>query len=318
MSFLGIKPDAPAPPDFSAAAEKQAQSSQRVTGQQTLANRANQQNAFGFGSQWTQNPNGQWMQEGGASGGLADAIRNLSNQAGSQGALGNGDQARDQAINAIYGQAQSRLAPQWDQREEAARVRLANQGLDPGSEAYGNEMREMGRQRNDAYAQAMNNAIQGGTAAQQATFSQNLAAQMAPYQQLSALQGLAGQAGYTPAGAAQATQYLPAASALYGGQMDQYSADQAGKNSLLTAATQGGQMGAQAALLSDANLKDDIVRYNVEAAAGVPFASWTWRGDPSRTPYLGVIAQDVATVRPDAVVERDGVLMVDYRKLLGE
>lgn len=314
MSFLGLKPDAPAAPDFSTAAEKQAQSSQQVTDAQTRANRAAQQNVFGFGSQWTQGPNGQWTQTGSASGGLADAIRNLSSQAGRQGALGTGDQAREQAINAIYGQAVSRLDPQWQQRENQAMTRLANQGLDPGSEAYENAMGALSRERNDAYSSAMNSAIQGGTAAQQATFQQNLAAQMAPYQQLSALQGLSGQARYTPAGSAQAVQYLPAASALYGGQMDQYSSDQAGKNSLLSAAT---GMGAAAAL-SDARLKDDIERYEIDFAPGVSFASWTWKDDPSRTPYLGVIAQDVAAVRPDAVVERDGILMVNYAKLLGE
>ena len=318
MSFLGLKPDAPAAPDFSTAAEKQAQSSQQVTDAQTRANRAAQQNVFGFGSQWTQGPNGQWTQTGSASGGLADAIRNLSSQAGRQGALGTGEQAREQAIGAIYDQAVSRLSPQWQQRESQTMTRLANQGLDPGTEAYENAMGSLSRERNDAYTSAMNSAIQGGTAAQQATFQQNLASQMAPYQQLQALQGLSGQAAYTPAGSAQATQYLPAASAQYGGNLDAYSADQAGKNSLMSGLASGGQMGLQAAALSDARLKDDIVRYEIEAAPGVPFASWTWKSDPSRTPYLGVIAQDVAAVRPDAVVERDGVLMVDYHRLLGE
>ena len=48
----------------------------------------------------------------------------------------------------------SRLDPQWNQREDQTRTRLANQGLMSGGEAYGNEMRDFGQQRNDAYQQA--------------------------------------------------------------------------------------------------------------------------------------------------------------------
>ncbi len=84
-----------------------------------------------------------------------------------------GTGARDQAINASYGQATSRLDPMWRQREEASRTQLLNQGLDPSSEAYGNQMGELGRQRNDAYSSAMNSAIGQGAQAGQAVFDQS-------------------------------------------------------------------------------------------------------------------------------------------------
>jgi hypothetical protein len=83
-------------------------------------------------------------------------------------------QARQQAIDAAFGQASSRLDPMWSQREEAMRTQLLNQGLDPTSEAYRNQMSEMGRQRNDAYQGALNSAIMQGTEAGNALFRQGL------------------------------------------------------------------------------------------------------------------------------------------------
>lgn len=48
----------------------------------------------------------------------------------------------------------SRLQPQLTQNENATRQRLANQGLVTGGEAYENEMRTMGKNRNDLELQA--------------------------------------------------------------------------------------------------------------------------------------------------------------------
>jgi len=48
----------------------------------------------------------------------------------------------------------SRLQPQLTQNENATRQRLANQGLVTGGEAYDNEMRTMGQNRNDLELQA--------------------------------------------------------------------------------------------------------------------------------------------------------------------
>jgi len=48
----------------------------------------------------------------------------------------------------------SRLQPQLNQSEGMTRQRLANQGLVPGGEAYENEMRTMGQNRNDLELQA--------------------------------------------------------------------------------------------------------------------------------------------------------------------
>jgi hypothetical protein len=193
------------------AAEKQGASSQQNTQAQTQANRPNQFTPFNS-SQWVQNPDGSWTQNTGLAPGLQGALFSLQGQAAQNAAQGfdNGSAARQQAIDAAYNQSTSRLDPRFNQAQEQLQTQLANQGLDPNSAAYRNAMQQFGQQRNDAYQGAMNSAIGQGTAAQQATFGENLAAQMAPYQQMQALFGFGQAPSFMGAGAAQATQYLPA------------------------------------------------------------------------------------------------------------
>ena len=64
-----------------------------------------------------------------------------------------------QIADKAYETMTARLDPQWQQRENMERTRLANQGLVSGGEAYENAMREFGQQRNDAYQQANLGAI---------------------------------------------------------------------------------------------------------------------------------------------------------------
>ena len=70
--------------------------------------------------------------------------------------------AMNDAIQANYAQAASRLDPQWAKREEGTRTQLVNQGLDPTSEAYRSQMSDLGQQRTDAYDTAMRSAIGQG------------------------------------------------------------------------------------------------------------------------------------------------------------
>ena len=65
------------------------------------------------------------------------------------------------AGDAIYGQATSRLDPQWQQREQQMDSKLRNQGIKPGDEAYDIAMENLGRDRNDAYQQAQYGATIG-------------------------------------------------------------------------------------------------------------------------------------------------------------
>lgn len=158
----------------------------------TTAATPNVSTPFG-GMNWTQDPvTGRWTQNSTLSPGLDAA--NTSLQGIYADLLGQGpvtgDAARQQAIDASYGQATSRLDPQWDKREEAMRTRLLNQGLDPTSEASKGAMSDFGMQRNDAYGSAMNNAILQGQAAGDSIFRNGLASQNAPLQQMALIKAL--------------------------------------------------------------------------------------------------------------------------------
>lgn len=163
---------APKGPDYNAVAAKQ-----------TEANRPNVQT--GNASQtWGVGPDGRPMMKTQLTPMLGYAEEALRNQAyqglanpldwGQFGELGNGDAARDQAVTAAYNQATSRLNPQWDQRESQTRTQLANQGLDPNSQAARAQMQQLGQQRNDAYGSAMNSAIAQGQSAGDSVFRNNL------------------------------------------------------------------------------------------------------------------------------------------------
>jgi hypothetical protein len=327
---------APPPPDYKGAAEASAASSAANTAAQTQANRPDQSNAYGSTLSWHQGPDGRWTQSQQFGGPFAGLNQNLEQQAlfsmGGQmdpklfGPVMGGDAARDQAINSAYGQATSRLNPQWDQRGSQLQTQLMNQGLDPGSEAYQNAMGQFSRDRNDAYSSAMNGAIGQGTEAGQAVFNQNMASHQQsladalrqrtqPMQDLQSLQGFLGQQGFSNAGAASATDYLGAAAAQGNYQMEQHQSDQQADADRWAAVMKLLQTGATFAA-SDERVKNDIVRMTVDALPGVPFASWEYKGVPGKR-FSGVIAQDLEKVAPQYVVTRsDGIKFVDYSFLL--
>ena len=55
----------------------------------------------------------------------------------------------------LYELGSARLDPRFDMQEEQLRSRLANQGIEPGSRAFAEEMRMLNESRNDAYNQLM-------------------------------------------------------------------------------------------------------------------------------------------------------------------
>lgn len=197
--FLG----GPATPDFTGAAREQAQLGQQAIDAQTQANRPTQSGPFST-TGFTIGPDGKPIQTTQLGAGLqpssdlaqkqlADALRR---------GLPTGDEARQQAIDAAFGQSQSRLNPAFEQRERALRAQLTNQGLDPTSEAFQTELANFGRERTDAIQSALNSAIGQGTAAGESIFRQGLASQQAPIQTLQGLLGLTAQPGFERAGVA--------------------------------------------------------------------------------------------------------------------
>jgi hypothetical protein len=74
--------------------------------------------------------------------------------------VGGQGQYMNQAGDALYRQATSRLDPQWAQTQADTDAKLANMGLVRGSDAWNREQQNISQQRNDAYNQANFSAIQ--------------------------------------------------------------------------------------------------------------------------------------------------------------
>lgn len=82
--------------------------------------------------------------------------------------------ARQQAIDATYQQATSRLDPQFETQRKQLETRLANQGLGINSEAYQNALNQFDRTKTDAYNQANYSSIGAGENAANALFNRQL------------------------------------------------------------------------------------------------------------------------------------------------
>lgn len=198
--------DAPAAPDYTGAAQAQAQSSREVTEQQSWANRPDQFTPFGsqtwqnqqvwdpstqqYLNRWAQTTNLNPELQAAADAqmettrkrselgsAVTDRLNNDFGQGMDWGAIqpqmGQAVQAQDygdigsfrnrQEEN-LYNRAASRLDPQWSNRGEDLRTQLYNMGAKEGDPAYERAMQDFGRDRNDAYTQAMYGAIAGGGA----------------------------------------------------------------------------------------------------------------------------------------------------------
>lgn len=100
------------------------------------------------------------------------------------------EDARQQTIDALYGQYSSRLDPQFDEDQAALETQLANQGIAVGSDAYNSRLESFGRTRNDAYNSALNQAVASGGAEQSRLFGLQGAARERGIQEKSYLRNL--------------------------------------------------------------------------------------------------------------------------------
>lgn len=235
---------------------------------------------------------------------------------------------RKQIQDALYGQMASRLDPRFQQQESDLISRLAAQGITQGSQAYDREFSNFGRDRNDAYQSALNNAITGGEQAVSGQFGRDLSgrqqsvseADMAYKNQfagrnqvlneLSALrtgsQVQTPQFGSTQSGAAVQAPNVE------GNTWNSYNAGQAqqaqGMNNILGL----GNLGLAAfTAFSDRRLKSNIVRTGTHPL-GIGLYEYDIFGERQR----GVMADEVETVLPSAVsTHPSGFKMVDYSQL---
>ena len=200
-----------------------------------------------------------------------------------------------QVADQSYGAQTARLDPQWDQREQQMQQQLSNQGIGLGSEAYSNAQRDFGQQRNDAYQQARLASI----ATMPQTYELAERQYVQPLNTLNALR---------TGTQMQQTQSVPYLNALgQQGQWNQglFNADMGAYNNQLAGAATIG-----AALISDRRLKRNIKRIGTHHL-GVGVYAYDIFGKPE----IGVMAQEVLAVKPEAVIERNGFLMVNYGML---
>lgn len=247
---------------------------------------------------------------------------------------------REAVTDAVLNRYTSRLNPIWSQNESRLDTRLANQGLGANSTAAITAREGFGRDRNDAYDQALTSAILAGADEQNTLFNQNVtkgnfansASQqdfqntaLARSQPINDFAALLGQGNIVlpqqysgPNTSVANTDVLGAYGLKAQQDMNAYNAKVGSVNSANSGVAQLGSAAIKAAILSDIRMKKDIQR--IGSAKGHNLYTFRYLDEAETSPLrFGVMAQEVAETRPDAVVERaDGILTVDYAKLFGE
>jgi len=250
--------DAPAPPDYAAAATQQGVANVAAARAGATLNRPNEYTPLGSrtwtnsGDKYTSRINLSPVMKG-----LFDQQNRISQKQGNVAegsfdrvgqAFANGFpvddlpdvtapsmESRQQYADALLGRTEER----FERDEDALRARLANQGITLGSEAWGREFENLNDARTDARIQAdlaagdeMSRqygmeAAERGRATQEASFLRNL-----PLSELNALRtgaqpNMPQFQAYSPTAGPQATPILQGTNAGYQAQLGQHNADQA-------------------------------------------------------------------------------------------
>ena len=99
-----------------------------------------------------------------------------------------GDAAtRKKVEDALYAKMASRLDPMWAQRERAVETNLVNRGMNIGSTGYADVKDQIGRERTDAYQQAILDSIINAGSEQQRQLQTDLTIRQLPLNELNAL-----------------------------------------------------------------------------------------------------------------------------------
>jgi len=341
---LGPAPSAPAAPDYTGAARETAQSNLEAARAATAANRVNQVTPYG-NLNYTQSGtdpygNPTWT----ATTSLSDIGQQLLNNQ-NQASLGLGG-----TINAALGRVQGtmgqefnpelpstgfnpsqsyqdaymeRLRPQIEQGREALDVKLANAGIPIGSEAYKRAQMAQSQRENDLLLGATTQGFGVGSQANQQAFNQELTKYNMPLNTLSALRS--GSQVQNPSfinAPQQATtsgaDILGATQMGYNAQLGDFNQKQAAQQNF----NQGLMgLGAAGLMASDIRMKENIKQIHW-LPNGLPVYEYEYKPEFKDHPlagygkFVGVMAQEVQTLMPNAVVALDnGYLAVDYGKL---
>lgn len=219
-----------------------------------------------------------------------------------QGVLSNlfgGSNADKQAADSVYSAFSDRYEPVFERQSANLQDRLLNQGLPVGSEAYTKATSDLAKEQNDARQQAAYQSVQAGQQARNNEIQNNLGI-------FSAFNPLNGYAGSSAQGSTG--MYDNA----YASQLNAYNARQQAQQNMaqgwLGLGTAGLNLGM--GLFSDARLKENLTPVG-KLDNGLTVWLFNFKGDD--VPRLGLLAQEVQQVAPEAVeASPEGLLMVNY------
>jgi hypothetical protein len=158
-----------------------------------------------------------------------------------------------EAQDAYYKNETQYLDPQFKQGQEQMDAKLANQGITMGSEAYNNDQNNFARQKQAAYSNAENTAIQQGPQNASALFALNTAQRNAPLNEFNALrtgsQVSMPQFQGTNTANANPTDVMGAYNTAYQGQQNAYNQEVGSNNSTTAGIAQVGSTAAMAAIM---------------------------------------------------------------------
>jgi hypothetical protein len=248
------------------------------------------------------------------------AAGNFANQATQQafnqdvGAGRFGNEAQAQYFGQMMGQADlANRAGQQAFSQDLAAGQFGNQAMNQAQNLDINRMQAMNQAQQQQFGQNMQYANMMNQLRQQAIAEQQQRRGMSLNEMNALLTGQ--QVGmpqmprFNASGIAETPQLLNAANMQYQAGMDAFNAQQQGM-----ANTMGGlsSLASTAFMFSDRRLKRRVKRVGTHADLGVGIYEYEMAGFPQR----GVIAQEVAAVRPDLVKRHaSGYLMVDYGRV---
>jgi hypothetical protein len=348
---LGDAPSAPAAPDYTGAANATAAGNLAAAQAAAAANRVNQVTPYGNLNYSQNGTDAQGNPTWTATTSLSDVgqqlLNNQNNASLGLGSaitsqLGNVQNTMSQPFNPNLPQvginagqnyqdaAMSRLSPQISQQRELMTNQLANSGIPVGSEAWNKAQMNQAQKENDLYAANTTQGFNTGLAANQQAYNQALTNYNMPLNTLSALrtgsqvqnptfQNVPQQA--TTAG----PDLLGATTATGNYNLANYNSQQAaqsGMNSGLMGL--GGSLGAaymMAPAMSDIRTKEHIKQVGF-LPNGLSVYEYEykpkWKDEAGHGKFIGVMAQEVELVQPEAVITRpDGYKMVNYGVLNG-
>ena len=208
----------------------------------------------------------------------------------------------------------ARLNPQFARDEESMRTRLANSGVTVGSDAWNAEMQRLGQTKNDAMNQLL---LTGRGQANQ----EIMAERNAPINEITALMSGSQVSNpsftSTPQTQVAGVDYMGAVNNNYNQQMSAYNSQQQQQGAMMgglfgLGGTLGGaamKYGPAMMAMSDRRLKTDISRVGTLDNGLSVYAYRYKSGGPMQ---IGVMADEVEAVNPDAVREIGGYKAVNY------